>query len=514
MVSLFHCFVVKKSCAMTRFIKLFFCLIVFLLFNFYTLKVYAQNYSENGPFYDDNGILTIASDSSYNNKTLFFSSGNTVYIKVESTVIANTNQANSVILYDYYRNSLTSTTFSQTSSVSPYVYQASFVYPSTSRYSNLYINIRDSSANTFLTEQALETSGVSQYYKIFSDSNYTTEKYIFKGSETIYMKIYGNTNYPRRNNQYFYNLGGTSLASFSNSYTINGNWYTLALSLSGQSFVSEKWYRAQVDSSKNPAQINFDVGRLFFVDNTNPTAIISSPAENNTFGNSLSVTGTASDISFDKYKLEMENQTSLGTWIDMGTYTSQVINSTLANLDTSSLSNGIYNLRLTVSDKAGNSNQTNVNNLKRHVYSGIFSVEAPQNENLSSVIVSSSNQSSTGKIGEGTGNSDIKVIDDRGTNEGWSVTMTMTDFFAGSEVMEVSNMTVTPTSVNIIDGSGEGVNAGSQHTFASDSDPATVMIAQNGYGTGTYWNDVNMNFNVPAYSIAGEYSAVVDFSLQ
>jgi len=133
---------------------------------------------------------------------------------------------------------------------------------------------------------------------------------------------------------------------------------------------------------------------------------------------------------------------------------------------------------------------------------------------LSSVSVSTLVEESYGVIGDASGDNDIEVIDDRGTFDGWTLTMTMTDFFSTSSIIPATSMTITPTSVNVKSGLADGVSAGVVHTFLSDTDPATVMLAADGYGNGNYWNDVDLLLLVPGLTKAGFYSAVVTFSLQ
>ena len=90
------------------------------------------------------------------------------------------------------------------------------------------------------------------------------------------------------------------------------------------------------------------------VDNTAPAGSVTAPATNQPVGGLVTITGSATDtLGFADYLLEYGAGVSPGSWTSIGTYTSSVSGGTLANWDSSALS-GVYTVRLTVHDQAGN----------------------------------------------------------------------------------------------------------------------------------------------------------------
>lgn len=93
------------------------------------------------------------------------------------------------------------------------------------------------------------------------------------------------------------------------------------------------------------------------LDTTLPTASITSPVENAVVSGMVTVTGTASDVNFNSYKLEYGIGAAPTSWTIISTSTTQVLNNTLGIWDTLKLANGSYMLRLTVNDNANNTVQ-------------------------------------------------------------------------------------------------------------------------------------------------------------
>jgi RHS repeat-associated protein len=90
------------------------------------------------------------------------------------------------------------------------------------------------------------------------------------------------------------------------------------------------------------------------VDNTAPVGSLTAPAANAPLGGMVSVTGSATDnLGFGDYVLEYGVGSTPPSWSPIGTFASPVSGATLAPWDTSAL-NGVYTLRLTVHDLAGN----------------------------------------------------------------------------------------------------------------------------------------------------------------
>ncbi|MFA6431693.1 MAG: S8 family serine peptidase [Candidatus Margulisiibacteriota bacterium] len=88
------------------------------------------------------------------------------------------------------------------------------------------------------------------------------------------------------------------------------------------------------------------------VDNTPPTLTLTAPASGANIRGQLSVTGTVSDLNFDKYELKYEKQAS-PTYVTIGTFYTPK-NGTLGTWETIGL-NGNYTFRSIAYDLAGNS---------------------------------------------------------------------------------------------------------------------------------------------------------------
>ncbi len=95
------------------------------------------------------------------------------------------------------------------------------------------------------------------------------------------------------------------------------------------------------------------------IDNTPPTAIITYPTPDDPVGNIIEVKGTADDINFLNYNLDAGLGESPEQWTFIASKTAHVINNILDVWNTSELS-GLWTLRMTASDKAGNKTETAV----------------------------------------------------------------------------------------------------------------------------------------------------------
>jgi hypothetical protein len=90
-------------------------------------------------------------------------------------------------------------------------------------------------------------------------------------------------------------------------------------------------------------------------DGTPPAAVISTPSDGAlVFGGSIPVTGTADDAHFATATLAWGAGANPSAFTDIATLTSPVVDGTLADWDASALGTGLYTLRLTASDTAGN----------------------------------------------------------------------------------------------------------------------------------------------------------------
>ena len=95
------------------------------------------------------------------------------------------------------------------------------------------------------------------------------------------------------------------------------------------------------------------------VDNSLPVALISSPGPEWIASQQVQIRGTASDDNFQQYRLEYEERSNPASWSIIGATSSQAVEKDILQLwRTGGLDDGQYQLRLTVTDQAGNQTQT------------------------------------------------------------------------------------------------------------------------------------------------------------
>lgn len=101
--------------------------------------------------------------------------------------------------------------------------------------------------------------------------------------------------------------------------------------------------------------------RSAFPDAMNPTATISSPLRNETVNGDFDVIGTALDAHFKDYILEYGRSLRPSDFYAVGARSFIPINNTrLATFKSDKITNGLYTLKLTVTDTAGNTGVTSV----------------------------------------------------------------------------------------------------------------------------------------------------------
>lgn len=89
------------------------------------------------------------------------------------------------------------------------------------------------------------------------------------------------------------------------------------------------------------------------VDNTSPTTVITYPGPGDPIGNIVEVKGTADDLHFQSFSLEVGQGDFPGTWISVSSGTNPVMDGILGRWNTFGLQ-GMWTLRLSVTDAAGN----------------------------------------------------------------------------------------------------------------------------------------------------------------
>ncbi|OGC05188.1 hypothetical protein A2276_04535 [candidate division WOR-1 bacterium RIFOXYA12_FULL_43_27] len=105
-------------------------------------------------------------------------------------------------------------------------------------------------------------------------------------------------------------------------------------------------------SAENTSPVTRETTRTVIIDNTSPTAEITSPASGATMTSSVTFEGSASDANLLYYTLE--HSLDGVTYTNIGTYTTNVTGGTLGTWNTSGL-NGTYTVKLNVVDDAGHS---------------------------------------------------------------------------------------------------------------------------------------------------------------
>lgn len=99
--------------------------------------------------------------------------------------------------------------------------------------------------------------------------------------------------------------------------------------------------------------------RVFIIDNTAPTATITSPIDQSTTTESITILGTAFDTNIYTFVLEYSADSGT-TYEQINAGTSSITNGTLGSWNTTGL-NGTYILRLTVTDYAGQTSTDTIN---------------------------------------------------------------------------------------------------------------------------------------------------------
>lgn len=82
----------------------------------------------------------------------------------------------------------------------------------------------------------------------------------------------------------------------------------------------------------------------------------------------------------------------------------------------------------------------------------------------------------------------------------------------GVDVFPYTGLTVTPSTIYAESGTLDGVTAGGSGLLSGSgttSDAKSIMTATAGNGTGIYWQDLNLDLNIHANSMSGDFGAVV-----
>jgi len=107
----------------------------------------------------------------------------------------------------------------------------------------------------------------------------------------------------------------------------------------------------------------------------------------------------------------------------------------------------------------------------------------------------------------------LYIRDYRGSNLGWSVTATATDFTDGvGNTIDINNLSIDSSNISAIYAENtSGINLGSG--VLSTSVPLNIATANNGYGQGNYKINGNMSLLIPIATVPGSYSTMMTITI-
>lgn len=122
---------------------------------------------------------------------------------------------------------------------------------------------------------------------------------------------------------------------------------------------------------------------------------------------------------------------------------------------------------------------------------------------MSKVFLSGGDEVTSGMI-------NTLVKDHRGTAVGWSQTMSCTNFFSGSDIIAVNNLSVDPATITPYGESDlSGVFLGTTHNLVDENDQAVLMYALPGAGEGRYEAESILELFIDKNTPSGSYTAEV-----
>ncbi|MBI5871137.1 MAG: DNRLRE domain-containing protein [Actinobacteria bacterium] len=319
-----------------------------------------------GIYTENNGdIIEICADAACTTHTNTFANGSIVYIRVTTTRVAN--RASGVPrLYNYQHGAIgTAGVWTQVSAVSPYVYTSAVTIPAANVNGlKLVGSIVSSTSARIQFEEAIDIPTVNRFIHFYSDAARTDESYTFRPGAVMYIKTYGNGNVvdaaQTSTTNRMYSFTNAQAAFWAApAVTQAGNWYDFALTLPASGLIDGNWYWVRTllrNSAGGTIERN---SRMIQVDGSNPTTAITSPAAGAYVNGTVPVDGTATDtFSFYSYLLEYGAGASPSSWTAIGTTTyTPVTAGLLQNWDTTTVTDGLYTLRLTATDRAYNTSQ-------------------------------------------------------------------------------------------------------------------------------------------------------------
>ncbi|MHB9087882.1 MAG: DNRLRE domain-containing protein [Thermoleophilia bacterium] len=306
-------------------------------------------------------IIEICSNAARTNHTMTFAPGNTVYLRV-TTDRVNKPNTNWLYLRNYLGNQVGPvSSWTQVTSTPPYVYTTQITIPaSTTTYLQLDGLLRKGGERVQF-QQALGITGVNQSLKTYSDAAYTDEADTFRSGAVMYLRVYGSGSpysaVMTGNNNALYDLANSMVTSWpAPAVTQAGNWYSYPLTLPATGLTSGDYYQVMADLRDNTGGTITSMSRIIRIDDDLPTAAISSPTAGQAVAGTIAINGTAADAaSFLNYQVDYGAGVVPATWTQIGTLsTTPVADGFLRDWDTTTFADGLYTLRLTVTDRAYN----------------------------------------------------------------------------------------------------------------------------------------------------------------
>ena len=122
----------------------------------------------------------------------------------------------------------------------------------------------------------------------------------------------------------------------------------------------------------------------------------------------------------------------------------------------------------------------------------------------------------------------LQITDDRGTNAGWTVNLTATDWKSGQDVMQLDydgagsdnnlgKLCAFPNNANLSAASGSltGVDKQSNACFSAAVQTIDLVAATAPNGTGAYWlTDMSLGQYIPSAPTAQVYTTTIIYTIQ
>ncbi len=285
--------------------------------------------------------------------------------------------------------------------------------------------------------------------------------------------------------------------------------YLVDLNLNGLDLNDDQWYFLSYDVTSETDK-RYRGAKSFYVKDSLPEALIELPEDKSEVSGQVEVRGTAKDELFYHYYVDVEGKNGIS--LVEGIQTKLVEEDLLVTWDTDNFDKDNYSLRLTVVDWVGNQGQMEVRvKLKGHTKK--FRLEVPRKVKMEEIEVLTFPQVSHGQMGKNNGKKGIEVEDDRGAYTGWSVTGSMTDFTSDEQVIELNNLLIQPQRPVVVKGQTEGLQAGGS-IRPNVNEIFSFMNADTGYGNGKYRQQVLLDLDIKANISAGDYQSQLIITLQ